>query len=360
VLPLFVPAIVFSYFHPQIFITITLPVPTHFSQASDVAVVLLGPDIFSFTGLVCIGSTLAAVGYLVLMLGFGRTIALRRFHVVLMTPNEYVSIQQEVKKISRKLDISQPKVGLVDDLLPNAFTLGYGRNTVVVFSLGLLEMLEPEELEAVVSHELSHIKAKDYLFRTLSYSLNFLSFFNPLSYFAASQAQKERELLADEKSLTLLDKPALMHQVLSKLETMAPSPSKLSLADRFSSSLFIVSPLAHRSGILATHPQIAQRMQNITAVTSKQAKKTRTLLPTLFLLGILVCVAIIAGYSTVQIEQSVIQNQNIHLLNQYKVLMYNSTITTSFSPDTGILFPSGESFLNFASGQQGMFRLVET
>ena len=330
------------------------------NSVNNVGVMLLGSDIFSFTGLLCIGSTIAAVGYLVLMLGFGRQIALKRFHVVMMAQDDYASIQQMVKRTSRKLGISEPKVGLVDDLLPNAFTLGYGRKAVVVFSLGLLEMLDPEELEAVVSHELAHIKAKDYLFRAFSYSLNVLSFFNPLSYFAASQAQKERELLADERSLTLLDKPTLMQQVLSKLEAMTPMSSKISLVDRFSSSLFIVSPLAHRPGILATHPKISQRMQNITAVTSKQAKKTKNLLPTLLLVGILVCVIIISGHSAVQIEQTVIQNQNAHLINQYQVLFYNSTVTGNSNPGMGILFQSWESFLNFTSGQQGMYRFAGT
>ena len=65
-------------------------------------------------------------------------------------------------------------------LLPNAFTIGYGRKTVMVFSLGLLNMLDLDELTAVVSHELAHVKAKDYLFKTASYALNILSFFNPL------------------------------------------------------------------------------------------------------------------------------------------------------------------------------------
>ena len=47
-------------------------------------------------------------------------------------------------------------------LLPNAFTVGYGRNAVIVFSLGLLNMLDLNELTAVASHELAHVKARDY------------------------------------------------------------------------------------------------------------------------------------------------------------------------------------------------------
>ena len=76
-------------------------------------------------------------------------------------------VQEKVKAIAQKMSISSPKVGLIDDLRPNAFTLGYGRGTVLVFSLGILKILDTEELEAVVSHELSHIKAKRLLFQEI-------------------------------------------------------------------------------------------------------------------------------------------------------------------------------------------------
>ena len=126
-----------------------------------------------------------------------------------MEQDEYASLQERVRETAHKLGISEPKVGFVDDLLPNAFTVGYGRNAVLVFSLGLLNMLDIDELTAVVSHELAHIKAKDYLFKIRSYTLNIISFYNPLSYFTASHCQKERELLADEKGAALLDRPDL-------------------------------------------------------------------------------------------------------------------------------------------------------
>ena len=70
---------------------------------------------------------------------------------------------------------------------------------MIVFSLGLLNMLDLDELTAVASHELAHVKSRDYLFKSLSYALNILSFFNPFSYLTVSHFQKERELLADRK-----------------------------------------------------------------------------------------------------------------------------------------------------------------
>lgn len=348
-LPLFVPVSVLLWFHPQTTITVTLS--PLISAPPGSALILLGPSIFSFTGLLCISGAITAAGYFVLMIAFGKKIALKRFHVVMMAQDEYVSLQEKVKETSHQLGIAEPKVGLIDDLMPNAFTVGYARNTVVVFSLGLLNMLDPEELAAVVSHELAHVKAKDYLFRSLSYTLNILSFFNPLSYFAASQAQKERELLADQKGAALLDKPLLMANVFTKLEAMAPQFPKARLADRLSSSLFLVSQLAHKPALLASHPQISQRVQNIAAVASKPAKKHRQMVSAIFLLGILASITLIAGYSTVQVQKTFLQNENAHLVNQYKVIMYNSSFP--YTPQMGILFSNIESFVAFTSGQPG-------
>ncbi len=257
---------------------------------------------------------------------------MKRFHVVMMTEDEYVSLQEKVKETAHKLGISAPKVGLVEDLMPNAFTLGYSRNTVVVFSLGLLKMLTREELGAVVSHELAHIKARDYLFKSLSCTLNLVSFFNPLSYFAASQAQKERELLADQKGVALLDKPALMAKVLTKLEALTPQFPKARFVDRLTASLFLVSPLAHRPAILASHPQISLRVQNINIVTSKSAKAPRRMIATLMLLAILVSAALVTAYSTVQVQKTTLQKQNVLLEDNVKVIVYNATIAWDSLP----------------------------
>ncbi|MCW4047226.1 MAG: M48 family metalloprotease [Candidatus Bathyarchaeota archaeon] len=353
-IPLFVPVFTLLYFHPQILIpagafspsNYQIPVPPGFG------IMFVGPSVFSFTGLLCISGIIAAGGFLVLMAVFGKKIAMRRFHVVMMAEDEYMPLQEKVKETAHKLGIPEPKVGLIDDLMPNAFTVGYGQNTIVVFSLGLLKMLDPEELEAVVSHELAHVKANDYLFRTVSYTLNILSFFNPLSYFVAAHAQRQRELLADEKGVALLDKPKLMTNVLTKIESVALAFPKASLTERLSAGLFLVSPLAHRHGILASHPQISQRVQNINAVTSKPIKKSRHLIATVLLLSVLVSTAVIAGYSTVQIQKTFSQNEDILFANGNGVRIFNASADYSSTMHKGILFTDAQRLHSFVSSLQ--------
>jgi heat shock protein HtpX len=257
----------------------------------------------SVTGLLCLGAVATALGYLTVTLVFGHRVAIKAFHVVMMSSEDYAPLQEKVAEISKKMRLAPPKVGLIDDLRPNAFTLGFGRKTAIVFSLGILKILDNDELAAVASHELAHVKSKDYLFRSLSYSLNILSFFNPLSYFSASEAQKERELLADERGSDLLREPKLMAHVLAKIDKVLQAFPKESFSAKLSSSLFLVSPLSRRSEILASHPQIAHRVRNINAVT-QFAPKPRHKTATLLLLSILVLTAVASGYAMVQVQNS--------------------------------------------------------
>jgi Zn-dependent protease with chaperone function len=346
--PLFIPVCVLLLFHPQTEIS-TSPFVPQISVPAGLGVAASAPSIFSFTGLLCFSGAVAATIYMLTMMFFGSKIALRHFHAVMMTKEEYWSLQEKVKEIAYKLRISQPKVGLIDDLLPNAFTVGYGRNTVIVFSLGLLNMLELDELTAVASHELAHVKARDYFFKSTTYALNILSFFNPLSYLTASQSQKERELLADQKGAALLDKPALMASVLTKVQAVVQEFPKPNLADRLSSGLFIVSPLAHRPAILATHPQICQRVQTINAVASKPSKKRRYMIATALLLGILVCTALILGYSTMQFQKTVFQKENAALADGQSVFLYNESAPFNPAHPTGIFFINESSLQLFIS-----------
>ncbi len=351
-MPLLIPAVVLLLFPPEIIVNPSLLIP-QMSTPSGLGIAAATPSFFSLTGLLCISGAVAATIYLCVIGVFGRRIALKRFHVVMMTQDEYAPLQGKVKETAHALHISEPKVGLVDDLLPNAFTVGWGRNTVIVFSLGLLNMLSLEELTAVASHELAHIKAKDYLFKTTSYTLNILSFFNPLSYFATAQSQKERELLADEKGSALLDKPNLMAEVLTKVTSAVQEFPKPSFADRLSSSLFLMSPLAHRPGLLASHPQITQRVQNLHATASAPSLKRKYIIATALLLTILTCTVLATGYSTVQAQEVFSQKVTAALTDGQGYYLYNESNPYDPAHPTGIFFADESNLQLFISHMQG-------
>lgn len=341
--PLVIPVFVFDLFFPQPTISL-MPspppgrpfiVPTFGAFPGSVGLGTLMnsfklPSVVSVTGWLCIGGVIVATVYLAVTMVFGKRLAMKTFHVIMMSLDEYAPLQNRVRELAYRMGVPKPKVGLTEDLRPNAFTLGWGRGAVLVFSLGILKMLDDAELEAVVSHELAHVKAQDYLFRGVSYSLNLLSFFNPLSYFAVSQAQKERELLADQEGAAQLSQPTLMAKVLARLGGVLETYPKEGFTGRLSASLFLVSPLVRRPQILAAHPQIAHRVNNInTASFAPMPWAPRRKTVALCIMAVLIATALMSSYALVQVQTTYFHSDRIFMTQ-------NQTIgSRAFGMDAG-------------------------
>jgi Zn-dependent protease with chaperone function len=221
--------------------------------------------VLSVTGIICIIGLVAGALFALSMVLADDRVARKVLHVILLSPNEYQWLQATIADSSKKLAIAVPKIGVVEDLRPNAFTIGYGRNATIVFSMGLFNILSKEELLAVASHELAHAKDNDFFFKTLSNALTIVSFFNPFSYVASSSAQREREMFADERAVELLEKPAALGDALAKICRAIQTLPKESVLVNFSSNLLVASSVLHRVGILSTHPRLDTRLRNITA-----------------------------------------------------------------------------------------------
>lgn len=87
-----------------------------------------------------------------------------------------------VGRLSAAAGIPQPRVAVVETPMPNAFATGRSpRHAVVAVTTGLLEMLEPREVEAVLAHEISHIKHRDVAVLTVA------SFFATVAAFVVRQ-----------------------------------------------------------------------------------------------------------------------------------------------------------------------------
>lgn len=73
-----------------------------------------------------------------------------------------------VERVAARLEIRPPRVALIDDGFPRAFVAGGPRGATVAVSTGLLGALTTDELEAVVAHELAHVRARDVLTQTFA------------------------------------------------------------------------------------------------------------------------------------------------------------------------------------------------
>jgi heat shock protein HtpX len=266
-------------------------------QQTMVTLVALSTNqIFSITGIICLTGLALGGVYAVTTILMGDWIASRLLHIINLESNEYDWLQTEITKISKKLSIPTPQVALVEDLRPNAFTMGNGRKTKLVFTIGLLNILDKEEILAVASHELAHIKNHDFLFKTLSNSLTAVSFFNPLAYFAFFNSQREREMLADENGVKLLQKPGSLANALTKItKALQNLPSEGKLI-RLTLNLLVTPPIIHRPQILSAHPKINLRLRNINQLTTAKPKGLK---PSKLIVAIvLTCVIIISATTT--------------------------------------------------------------
>ena len=74
-----------------------------------------------------------------------------------------------IEEVCAKENMKYPKIGLIEDGAPNAFTYGHTKNDArVVITRGILELLDEEEVKAVVAHELGHATHYDMLFMTVA------------------------------------------------------------------------------------------------------------------------------------------------------------------------------------------------
>jgi len=94
----------------------------------------------------------------------------------LVSPQEAPDLHAMVERLAMQAGIPKPRIAVAPTSIPNAFATGRSpRHSVVCVTTGLLQRLTPEEVEAVLGHELAHIKNRDVMVIT------FASFFSTLA-----------------------------------------------------------------------------------------------------------------------------------------------------------------------------------
>ncbi|MCX8196835.1 MAG: zinc metalloprotease HtpX [Candidatus Micrarchaeota archaeon] len=151
-------------------------------------------------------------------------------------------IFQMVERLCRKAELPIPKIYLVDDPTPNAFAFGRTqKDSGVAIHRGLLSVLDKEEIEGVIAHELGHINNRDVAVMTVASVLPVALYYGVLIFgsdregrnsvltiIGAFVAQflgqlmvmwlsRQREYFADEFSARLTGNPAMLMRALAKI-----------------------------------------------------------------------------------------------------------------------------------------------
>ena len=110
-----------------------------------------------------------AVGGLVAQWYFSDRMALFGMKARVVTPEQAPQLHAIVDRLCAMADMPKPRVAISDTHLPNAFATGRSpQRSVVCVTTGLLQRLDPDEVEAVLAHELSHVAHRDVLVMTLA------------------------------------------------------------------------------------------------------------------------------------------------------------------------------------------------
>jgi heat shock protein HtpX len=95
-----------------------------------------------------------------------RTLAAVEARVV--GPRERPALHGRVTRLAAQADVRVPAVAVVDSEVPNSFAVGGPRDATVAVSTGLLDALDDAQLDAVLAHELAHVKNRDAAVMTLA------------------------------------------------------------------------------------------------------------------------------------------------------------------------------------------------
>jgi heat shock protein HtpX len=212
-----------------------------------------------------------------------------------------------VASLSQRAGIPMPRVFMIESDSPNAFATGRNpEHGVVAVTAGIMRILDRQELEGVLAHELSHVKHRDILISTVAASLagaitmlanwarwtafigggrdseegggNIVSviIFSMLAAFAAMLIQlaisRSREYLADEGGAKLSGNPLFLANALRRLQAgVAYTP--MENANPSTAHMFIVNPFSARGGVLAlfsTHPPMEERIKRLEEMAYKR------------------------------------------------------------------------------------------
>lgn len=194
-----------------------------------------------------------------------------------------------VERLAARANLPMPKVYIVDTPNPNAFATGRNpENAAVAATTGLMDMLSRGEVEAVMAHELGHVRNRDTLIMTMvatiagaiSMLANFGLFFgnseqrNPLAAIAAvfmapfaamivqMAISRTREFGADRAGAEICGNPKALASALAKIARPAQQiPSQAVIQNPAAAQLYIVPTSV--SELFSTHPSTEKRIARL-------------------------------------------------------------------------------------------------
>lgn len=212
-----------------------------------------------------------------------------------VTPAEAPELHEMVDRLAQQADLPKPKVAMINTMTPNAFATGRSPSAAAVaVTTGLLETLDRREVEAVLAHELTHVKNRDMavmtiasFFATVAQFVMRMGFFGGfgygrrrrednffmayiasllvwiISFFLIRALSRYREFAADRGAALLTGSPSTLASALIKISgTMQRIPSR-DLREAEAMNAFFIIPTnvgQTLAELFSTHPSLEKRL----------------------------------------------------------------------------------------------------
>lgn len=259
---------------------------------------------------------LIAGGFALVQILFGDKIALAAMRARVTEPHEAPELHAMVERLCQLSDIPKPKIAVAEADIPNAFAAGHSRKTATVcVTTGIMQRLEPRQLEGVIAHELSHIANKDVIVMTVAGFLatvaGLLVRFGVysgmmggrsrdntavvflivvvasivvyvLSFLLLRALSRYREYAADRGAAIMTGAPAQLADALAVISgSMSRIPTTDLRAAEGMNAFFIIPAVAKGfslSSLVSTHPPVEKRIERLMAMQATlDASPTATL-----------------------------------------------------------------------------------
>ena len=237
---------------------------------------------------------------------YSDSLVLRMSRARLIQESDSPTLYRAVRNVAQKANIPMPKVGIVDSPQPNAFATGRGPNRAVVCATsGILQTLNPEELEAVIGHEIGHVMHRDVLISSVAATMaGAISYIGNIAMwslwfgggsrnrnggssilllaavvlvplgatFIQLGVSRNDEYTADEYGAKLTRNPggliSALEKIASKVKTRPISTGPGQGPSPATASLWIVNPFRGSSlvELFSTHPSLPHRVERLKRV----------------------------------------------------------------------------------------------
>jgi heat shock protein HtpX len=235
-------------------------------------------------------------GFMFLQYFYSDKMILMSMGAKIVSESEAPELHQIVSRLCAIAGLPMPRIAIVNTSMPNAFATGRNqKNAVVAVTTGIMQQLNRSELEAVLAHELTHVKNRDMMVITIATFLSsiaqilvrFLPFFGGggsrdrdsggsfvvmfvvslvvwiVSFILIRALSRYREFAADRGSAIITGQPSNLASALMKISGAKVPTQDLRKVEGPVSALFIVPAISGSSimNLFSTHPTLEARIE---------------------------------------------------------------------------------------------------